>query len=76
MNIDGLKPTVPQFVANWYEEHKDNFNESIWEYLVNWEESEWDDFKKWFFKSYENKAIVTLVNMHQFGYKIEEQFTI
>ena len=69
--IKELKPTVPKFVADWYEEHKANFDESIWEYLVNWEENEWDNFKEWFSQSHKNKAIVTLTNMHQFGYKIE-----
>jgi len=39
--------------------------------LVNWEENDWDNFKKWFSQSHKNKAIVTLTNMHQFGYKIE-----
>lgn len=65
------KPVVPQYVADWYEEHKDNLNESIWEYLVNWDDGNWNDFKRWLFKSSDNKAIATLVNMHQFGYKVE-----
>ena len=65
------KPVVPQYVADWYEEHKDNLNESIWEYLVNWDDGNWNDFKRWMYKSYENGAIQTLVNMHQFGYKVE-----
>lgn len=68
---ESQKPIVPKFVADWYEKHKDNFDESVWEYLVNWEENEWDKFKEWFFQSHKNKAIVTLTNMHQFGYKIE-----
>lgn len=68
---ESQKPIVPKFVADWYEEHKGNFDESIWEYLVNWEENEWDNFKEWFSQSHKNKAIVTLTNMHQFGYKIE-----
>lgn len=68
---ESQKPTVPKFVADWYEKHKDNLDESIWEYLVNWEENEWDNFKEWFSQSHKNKAISTLTNMHQFGYKIE-----
>ena len=71
MDIKELKPTVPKFVADWYEEHKAMFDENIWEYLVNWDDNEWDDFKEWFAKSHENKAIVTLANIHQFGYKVE-----
>lgn len=65
------KPVVPQFVADWYEKIKDEFDESIWEYLVNWDENEWDNLKEWFAKSHKNKAIVTLANMHQFGYEVE-----
>lgn len=67
------KPVVPQFVADWYEKIKDEFDESIWEYLVNWDENEWDDLKEWFAKIHKNKAIVTLANMHQFGYEVEKE---
>lgn len=67
------KPVVPQYVADWYEGHKDNLNESIWEYLVNWDDGDWDDFKRWMSKASDNKAITTLVNMHQFGYEVEEE---
>lgn len=65
------KPVVPQFVADWYEEHKDNLNESIWEHLVNWDYANWDDFHRWM--SLETGAITTLVNMHQFGYEVEKE---
>lgn len=67
------KPVVPQYVADWYEGHKDNLNESIWEYLVNWDDGDWDDFKRWMSKASDNKAITTLVNMHQFGYEVEKE---
>ena len=67
------KPVVPQCVADWYEEHKDILNEAIWEYLVNWDDADHNDFKRWMYKSYENGAIQTLVNMHQFGYEIEKE---
>lgn len=67
------KPVVPQFVADWYEAHKDILNEAIWEYLVNWDDVVQDDFKRWMYRAYENGAITTLVNMHQFGYKVEDE---
>lgn len=66
------KLIVPQFVADWYEEHKDILNEAIWEYLVNWDDVVQDDFKRWMYRAYENGAITTLVNMHQFGYEVEK----
>lgn len=67
------KPVVPKCVADWYEEHKDILNEAIWEYLVNWDDADHNDFKRWMYKSYENGAIQTLVNMHQFGYEVEKE---
>lgn len=66
------KPIVPQYVADWYEEHKEELNESIWEYLVNWDEIPWDDFKRWMSHTYSTQALTTLVNMHQFGYEVEK----
>lgn len=72
------KPVVPQFVAYWYEEHKDNLNESIWEHLVNWDDANWDDFHRWISQPDENGVITTLVNMHQFGYEVkkEKRYTV
>lgn len=67
------KPVVPQYVADWYEEHKDNLNESIWEYLVDWDDANWGDFHRWLSQPDENGAITTLVNMHQFGYEVEKE---
>lgn len=67
------KVTVPKFVADWYEEHKDNLNESIWEHLVNWDDANWDDFHRWISQPDENGVITTLVNMHQFGYEVERE---
>ncbi|MGZ1075886.1 DUF1642 domain-containing protein [Streptococcus thermophilus] len=67
------KPAVPQYVADWYEEHKDNLNESIWEYLVNWDDANWDDFHRWISQPDENGVITTLVNMNQFGYEVEKE---
>lgn len=67
------RPVVQQCVADWYEGHKEELNESIWEYLVNWDEQENDDFKRWMFNAYKNGAITTLVNMHQFGYTVEKE---
>lgn len=65
------KPTVPQFVADWYEKNKDDLDYNIWEYVCGWEDQEKDGFKNWF--DHSNKAFQTIVNMHQFGYKIEEE---
>ena len=67
------KPVVKQCVADWYEENKDVFNEEIGEYLANWDDVGWDNFERWMSTTYENEAITALVNMHQFGYEVEEE---
>lgn len=67
------KPVVPQYVANWYEEHKNDLNEDIWAYLTSWADTKWDEFKYWMYHTGRNKAITTIVNMHQFGYEVEKE---
>lgn len=67
------KPVVPKYVADWYEENKDVFNEEIGEYLANWDDVGWDNFERWMSTAYENEAITTLINMHQFGYEVEKE---
>lgn len=68
------KPVVPQYVADWYEQHKISYDYELWDYLSSWEVQEEDNFKKWIGESYEtDKPIITLVNMHQFGYEVEKE---
>lgn len=67
------KPVVPQYVADWYEEHKYNLNSEIYYLISCWEEKErTSDFCKWFDVP-KNEAIKTIVNMHQFGYEVEKE---
>lgn len=70
------KPVVPQYVADWYEEHKGDIDYDFWEYLVNWEQQEPNDFKNWVNREY--STITTLVNMYQFGYEVakEARYTV
>ena len=63
------KPVVPKFVADWYEENKEDFDYEIWNYIVEWDDQNYDDFKKWFNR--EDERFRILVNMHQFGYTVE-----
>lgn len=67
------KPIVPQCVADWYEEHKNDLNDDIWAYLTSWADTKWDEFKYWMYHTGRNKAITTLANMHQFGYEVEKE---
>lgn len=67
------KPAIPQFVADWYEEHKDDLNSEIYYLIRHWEDEERNsDFYKWFDDT-RNEALITLVNMHQFGYEVEKE---
>lgn len=65
------KPVVKQCVADWYEAHKDNIDYEIWNYFRGWEFQEKDDFYHWVDNS--KKSVLTLVNMHQFGYEVEKE---
>lgn len=65
-----LVPEVPAYVAEWYEDNKGNLDYNLWNYIMNWDEQEPDKFLRWFNSS--NKAFKTIVNMHQFGYKVKE----
>lgn len=66
-----LVSEVPQYVIDWYEENKDNLDYNLWNYIRDWEDTEEDSFKRWVNNS--KDAFQTIINMHQFGYKIEEE---
>ena len=65
------KPKVPQFVADWYEEHKDNFDYSVQCLCVQGCEPV-RQIDTWFDND-DNKPIVTLVKMKLFGYEVEKE---
>jgi hypothetical protein len=67
------KPVVLQYVADWYEEHKDRLDYDLWEYLVDWGYQKDSDFKKWMARDGKAEPVITLVNMHQFGYEVKEE---
>lgn len=65
------KPVVPQFVADWYEENKDNFEYSVQRLCVHGCEPV-RQIETWF-DSYDNKPIETLVKMKLFGYEVDRE---
>ena len=65
------KPVVPQFVADWYEEHKDNFEYSVQCLCVQGCKPV-RQIDTWFDND-DNKPIVTLVKMKLFGYEVEKE---
>lgn len=69
------KVKIPQFVADWYEENKDNFEFNVWDWIAfrnEPEKLENKEFNYWI-NDGEDNPIQTLANMHQFGYEIEEE---
>lgn len=66
------KVAIPKFVAEWYEEHKDSLEVSIFDYVYRINKKEESVFKKWFVES-TTRPFQILVNMHQFGYTVEEE---
>lgn len=66
------KPVVPQCVADWYEGNKEYLDYNIWEFIKHWDMQPEDEFKKWTNDDDKN-PIITLVNMHQFGYEVEKE---
>ena len=70
--LDEPQPVkVPQCVADWYEKKKHDLNYYIWDYIYNWNHQEESEFKRWMDCSI--TTFQTLVNMHQFGYEVEEE---
>ena len=66
------KVVVPQFVADWYEKHKDDLEYDVWEYILHWGKQQKSEFYEWMNHA-NNKPFQTLANMHQFGYEVEKE---
>ena len=70
------KVKVSQFVADWYEENKDDFEGNLFRCVHNipsiFDGAKLNEFERWFLNA-STKPFQTLVNMHQFGYEVEEE---
>ena len=70
------KVTVPQFVADWYEGHKDDFEGNLFRCIDRMPDlfsgEELSDFEEWIVDDH-TKPFQILVNMHQFGYTVEKE---
>lgn len=70
------KPVVPQFVVDWYEENKDDFEGNLYRFThkvpTYFDGAKLNDFERWFISN-STKTFQTLVNMHQFGYTVEKE---
>lgn len=65
------KPVVPQFVADWYEDIVDEFYVVLERLVLNYKNNTDMPICKWFFGT--EDALTILINMHQFGYTVEEE---
>lgn len=70
------KVKVKKFVADWYEENKDGFEGNLYRFAYNspsaLDSAKLNEFERWFLTA-GTKPFQTLVNMHQFGYEVEEE---
>lgn len=70
------KPVVPQFVADWYEANKDDFETNLFRAVdlipSDYEDGDLSEFEEWVIDG-KTEPFQTLVNMHQFGYKVEKK---
>ncbi|WP_201709924.1 DUF1642 domain-containing protein [Streptococcus salivarius] len=70
------KPVVPQYVADWYEENKKDFEVNLFQCIYEVSDcytvDSTNEFWHWLM-SEDTKVITTLVNMHLFGYEVEEK---
>ena len=67
------KPVVPQFVADFYESIKDDFEYGVYELCVNFYNCDLSGKIKHWFDCNDNNPIQVLVNMHKFGYEVEKE---
>ena len=73
---ESQKVKIPQFVAEWYEENKDVFEENLYRCAYNipsvFDSDKLNEFERWFLTA-GKKPFQTLVNIHQFGYEVEKE---
>lgn len=66
------KPVVPQFVADWFEDNKDDLEFPIWELCVDSYGSGTEQGMLNWIQQSENKPIETLIRMKN-GYEVEKE---
>ena len=76
LEADKKRAVVHQFVADWYEKHKDDFETSlfqcIYEIFKKRNDNELTEIEDWLISEH-TEPFQTLVNMHQFGYEVERE---
>ena len=67
------KEVVPQFVADWYEKNKDDFEINLYRLCVDYDNCELDKEMMIWFCDKNNNSIQTLTAMHQLGYEVKKE---
>ena len=67
------KPTVPQFVAIWYEDNQDDFEFNLYRLCIDYYNCELDMEMMIWFRDKCNNPIQTLTEMHQLGYIVKKE---
>jgi len=74
--LEDPETQVPQFVADWYENNKDDFEGALFRCIdlipSVYEDGDLSEFESWVIEGH-TEPFKTLVNMHQFGYTVEEE---
>lgn len=71
--LEPEKPVVPQYVADFYESIKDDFEYGVYELCVNFYNCDLSGKIKHWFDCNDNKPIETLVKMKLYGYEVEKE---
>jgi len=69
------KVVIPQYVADWYEEYKDNLEYNIWDWMkYNLEPKKRENviFSQWLGKTV-NNPVEILIKMKLYGYEVEKE---
>ena len=73
--LEPEKPVAPQFVADFYDSIKDDFENKVYELCLQYKHrgDELPQGVAWWFGDSRNKPIETLVMMHKFGYEVQKE---
>lgn len=67
------KPVVPQFVADWYDDNRDDFEFNLYRLCIDYYNCDLDMKMMIWFRDKNNNPIQTLTAMHQLGYEVKKE---
>jgi hypothetical protein len=74
---DKEKVVIPQYVADWYEVSKDDFERELFLSIAQVDDGIWKydlEFAHWL-DTVSNNPIETLISMKKYGYEVEKKIT-